>query len=374
MSEEGKTSNDLPLFSADDLGFSDVPELDDDDTSKEGSGENMTIVGASELDPDLDKEEEEEEKDDEGDDNTKREDSDDLDYGEDADDQAIGLYKTLLEKGTIIEDEENPFDGTWDSLDEHLSKIPYYERSKIYSNAPEPLQKLLEFAFADERNITRESIKEFINAYLEDTEEKIPQQFDSIDSAREYLKKEILAQGVMDEAEVDIALDALEEKEDDGAALIAKANAIEKKKAEQKSDKHEQLLAQKRAEAKEAEEAQNKFAQEVSTVFDQTGWSKSRIDTVKRQLINRDTQKTFTTAWNSPKALVQLANLATFYDEKTGEFDLTKFVKQVASKSIKDLKNKQIKDNFTSKGSNAKSGSKIESQSSAIDKLEAIIP
>lgn len=341
MSEEGKTSNVPIVFSEEEL-FDTI----EGPTPPDDGGQEMNIVSASDF---VESHEEEEE----------------IEEGQDP--NAMGLYKTLVEKGIFSEDEK--FQGTWDAIDDKLSELPYLVKQQIIENSPEPVQKLFDYVFADERTVTKETLKEFLTTYLEDTQEMTPQAFESDDSARQYLKQAFAQNSAIKDDEVDIMLDVLEEK----GELKSRAEALEQQRISQKSNKHEELLEQRKAQASQQQEAQKEFSHSVVKALDETGWRKTRINDIKKSLSSQQTQRVFTQAWNSPKALIQLANLGLYFDLEKGEFDFDEFVKQVASKDIKNLKDKQIQDNFSSSGTKSKGRDGKRSSFSAFDSLEPII-
>ncbi len=263
-------------------------------------------------------------------------------YAEAAEDDAIGLYKTLIDKGILFEDSETPFDGTWDSLDKHIENLPEMVANSIVQQMPEAVQNLMDFALT-KGEVTHEDLVEFFKLQDEDyksTNTKIT----TIEAARSYMAKVMKTQNYEDDV-IEATLDAMEDKGE--TFLINKAKSHAEKTTSQKSvEKLEAEKAQKAANLVKQQEYFGKLNQELTNLK----YTEKRNQAIKENLDPRIIGTKNQAIQNSPKAVIQLADFYSYFNTKTGVFDLEAYSKQVASKEVDEIKKNLIRDNFSSSG------------------------
>lgn len=255
------------------------------------------------------------------------------DYGANAEATAVVFYEDLVERGILSAD--SAFNGTWESLNTELDAIPQKAVNTIIEEAPELTKQIIRFAFAGDE-ITKESLTNFMKTYLDEIDETPTQVIETMDEARDFLTAQYKAEGKRASV-ITSMLNALE----DDDALLEEAQAEQAKTQEKtKTSKSEALIAEAENSriAREAQQAQ--FVATLSSEIEATGWQKTRQDKIKQTLGGNKLNTVLTEAASSPKALVQLADFATYWNPKTKQFDYTAFIAQNESKAAISLKEK----------------------------------
>lgn len=270
--------------------------------------------------------------------------------------EAVGYYNTLVDKGFI--EKSDDFKGTFDSLGEAIEKSALSIAAKseevmssvaeaIYTNAPDTLKKVLEFSFL-KPDATKQELKDFVDAFV--SEIPVVQEVKTNEDARKYL--ETTYSKTMNRVAVRAALDALEDESE--TALVEEANKqIGFHNADVKaknSDKAEAILNETKRAKKEREEADLAFANSIYDEIKATDWQDKRKKTLTGFVSSGKANEVIKAASQKPKAFLQLADLATYYDPVKGEFDISAYVKQASTKAVEEMKNNAIKDNFKSTG------------------------
>lgn len=263
---------------------------------------------------------------------------------EGADSDALATFKTLVDKGILPDDDE--FSGTWEDLDERMAALPQLVAQSIISSAPDITQKIIEYSFLKD-NITKEDLKTFINTYLEDIEE-VPIEEKDIDSVKHYIQEKYSSKGLSNTAITAIIRD-LEDQDFDGQALINEAKKLSEDKSDKKSDK---LIEKAKEDQIRVQEEQRYFIESLANEIKATGWAETRINTIANYLQENRVSKIIQNAFLNPKALVQLANFTTYYDDKTNTFNFEEFAKQANTGKVESLKTNLLKDNFKNSASN----------------------
>lgn len=284
-------------------------------------------------------------------------------YAEAAEDEAIGLYKTLIDKGILFEDSETPFDGTWDSLDKHIENLPEMVANSIIQQMPEAVQNLMDFALT-KGEVTHEDLVEFFK--LQDEDHKSSNsKINTIEAARSYMAKVMKAQSYEDDV-IEATLDAMEDKGE--FFLINKAKTHADKSVSQKSvAKLEEEKAQKAANLAKQQEYFGKLNQELTNL----GYTEKRNQAIKENLDPRIIGHKNQAIQNSPKAVLQLADFYSYFNQSTGVFDLEAYSKQVASKEVSEFKKNLTRDNFSSSGTKS-SGRSHQTSNKSGDELVPI--
>jgi len=284
-------------------------------------------------------------------------------YAEAAEDEAIGLYKTLIDKGILFEDSETPFDGTWESLDKHIESLPDMVANSIIQQMPEAVQNLMDFALT-KGDVTHEDLVEFFKLQEEDYKSS-NSKINTIEAARAYMAKVMKSQNYEDDV-IETTLDAMEDKGE--TFLINKAKSHADKTVSQKSvERLEAEKAQKAANLAKQQEYFGKLNQELVNLK----YTDKRNQAIKENLDPRIIGTKNQAIQNSPKAVIQLADFYSYFDSKTGVFDLEAYSKQVASKEVSEFKKNLTRDNFSSSGTKS-SGKSHQSSNKNGDELVPI--
>jgi hypothetical protein len=263
---------------------------------------------------------------------------------EDIDPKAKAYFEELKSRGYV--DESKEFQGTWEELDEYFDTLPQQVLDSVVQSLPEVSKDVMRFIATAGENITKDEMKNFFNTYFEEQENK-SLNIETADDAREFLENHFKELGLRPKA-ITSTLDALEEDDEllDEAKKIfeeknkeSKVNKIIEDKNNQNTEKEQQL-----------KERVEKIQEELKTI----GWKQEVVKEVTKVLSGNNLNTNLTKIITNPKGLIQLANLTRLYNEKTGEFDLSAFVKQIETKTTTSLKDRLENEAFSSSGVSTK--------------------
>lgn len=252
-----------------------------------------------------------------------------------SDEDAIATFKTLRDKG-IIPVGEDVNVSSWEELDEYITDIPKMVMENIISSAPNEAQKVIQYAFTKGNDLTKEDLKDFINLYLEDSNTV---EVDTAEDARNVLAKAYKEQG-MRQSVINATLDALEDEGED--ILVDEAKKYSK--STKADDKIKEVETQKAAEAEKQKEYFNSFTTEVN----QLELSTQRKKIIQEEMTKGITNEKLNSVIADPKAITQLVNFLSYYDDKTKSFNFKDFVNQTFSKKAEEMKSNIVKDHFSS--------------------------
>lgn len=257
------------------------------------------------------------------------------------------FYQELVDRG-IAAQEDGKTDYTWEDvnnvLDGYSRELPEQVADQIISSTPEYARNLIDYVFTKGENLSKEDLKNFYNQYLDDLDIlESNTDFTDASTARDFLAKEYKAQGFRD-AQIEVLLDTLEDESEETLKAEAKKYADKRKE----SLKTKEILNEEKENLRSSKEELREFSNKITEELTSTGWKASRINKVKQELFNGRTNEVLSRAAKHPKALIQLANLATYFDEKTGEFNFKDFILQTTSEDAKGLRDKIKKDMFSS--------------------------
>lgn len=255
------------------------------------------------------------------------------------------FYDFVVENG-IIEEIEN-FDNSIDTIKQELENLPVKSFQKAVSSLPELGQQVVNYVFSKD-NVTVDDFKSFIENQVEPAYQEIT--VDDTESARAFLEKQYKDMGIYsDDDDLLEALDLLEEK---GTLLKTAKQLANKVNSELKAqlDAEIQQAVKAKEEAKKLEQEQNKqLVQGINTTLEELKWHDNRkravIENLKPDVLQRKNEA----IRKSYKAIVQLADLYSYFDEKKGEFDFSKLVDvKASSKQASDTKKRMQEDKFSS--------------------------
>ena len=255
---------------------------------------------------------------------------------EDVDPQAKGIYQTMVDKNYIEENED--FKGTWEEVDAIFNDLPEKVAVSLVNSLPDFAQNLIDFTFTKGADLTKEDLVNFAKAM---DNPAVEMNIDTVENQRTVVAKMLKEIGESDEDIPDI-LDLYEDK----GKLEAKAKAYKEAKAKAKASQEEELLNKAKVSKVERKQKFDEFVNGVTGFLKESGWSKNKQKEVYNEIFNKEMNRKSKIVQNHPKALAQLADFMTYFDEKTGEFDLTNFKKAGASKAVKKVKD-TIAKNFS---------------------------
>jgi hypothetical protein len=282
---------------------------------------------------------------------------------EDGEADAIATFNTLKAKG-ILDGEDVK---TWEDLDQKLDELPNRIADELVNQIPEPGRKLLDFMISSQHRLDKDSLKEFVNTYLEDMDNSGANvDVSNNESAKDFLQGIYKQKGYKDSL-IEVMVNALEDEND----LIGEATR-ELNKIKAKAPKSDKLINDQKELSYQERRAKQDFVRAIDTELKDLGWSRNRINTIKGQLASGETNKILSAAGNSPKALVQLADLASYYDAAKGEFNFEAYIAQIASKDVKQIRDNVTKDNFGSIASKTKINDQRKGTGSLFDVLRPV--
>lgn len=279
---------------------------------------------------------------------TENEDEIEYTYAEEADDDAIATYQQLVDRGFI--DKSETFNGTWDNLDQLYSDIPKSVASALVQTAPEKGQELIKYVFNKGQDLTIDDLRSFMEVHLQAESE--PTLIETPDVAREFLHNHYVTTMGIEADVAEAMLNKMELKDDN--SIMTKSNEIKQKeidlfKQQREDEANAPILAQAEAK-KQAEQFNKEFIKELQ----ETEWAKERISTVYKEYASGSIKNKWSQIVTNPKAFMHIANILTYFDEKTQEFNFDEFVKMAKTPKVKQTKQNLRKDNLKSAYSKGK--------------------
>lgn len=253
------------------------------------------------------------------------------------------LVYNFLRENQFAPEVEN-FDGSPESLRNILESLPDTYMQQALGTIHDDSRVLLQYAYNLGKDADIGALKTFFDQYYE------PQLTDyditTDEGARGYLADMFRRKNVYDSAEdINNALDMLADQ-DKIKTLAQKNYTVEKQEFDKKAAEQAKQVEQQ---AKLNKEKQAQRQQAIIQQLNELEWSDDRKMKIAQNLNpNVASQKT-KAIMNSPKAVVQMADFYTYFDEKKGEFNLDAMVKARAeSLNNEDIKKNIEKDSFTS--------------------------
>lgn len=230
------------------------------------------------------------------------------------DETATIFSEMLKERGLLSDKEYNSFDEIEEELENYKTDLPNKVKDNLLNSTPQLAKDLVDYVLS-KPDLTEEDLKEFYTLHLQDQTNDL----NDNEQARAFLNNYYKDQFPQDS--IDILLDSLE----DSDKLLEKAKELN-------TSKSKEILEQAKDQAKVNQELQEQKVKEIQQEFESLTWKKAHKDKVYEQVFSGKTEETLLTIASSPKAIIQLANLVSYYDPKTQSFDLSTFVNQVETK------------------------------------------
>jgi len=245
---------------------------------------------------------------------------------EDGESEAIAMFQVMKEKGIVSDDAD--FNGTWEGIDDLINTyLPQKAAEAIIEQAPVKYRTLLAAVYNEGVEPTMEELKSILLAAEADfTETTFTIKTD--DDAREYLEKVYEEKGMRKSA-IKAQLDDIEDED----KLLEEAKKEYATKEAAREKQLEKVRESQIAKRKEDDAKQAQFIESVKQELVQATWKPERKQTVVKVMNNLPS--IFDKVKNSPKGIVQLADFASYYNEKTGTFDMDAYKKQALSPNLR---------------------------------------
>lgn len=254
------------------------------------------------------------------------------------------FYQELVENGLAT-----PKDGqeqySWDDVNSVISnykeELPVKITEQLIAAVPDVGKDLIDYVFTKGDSLSKEDLLAFTNKYIEELD-TMNIDVSNLDNAKSFLSKQYKAQGFRD-SQIEVMIDALEDDSDE--TVIEEAQKVKTKVYGERESK--KIIENTKQEKQSSQIAQKEFASKLSEELNNTNWKPTRIQKIHNDLVSGNTNKILQKVGTSPKALIQLANLATYYNDQTGEFNFDDFINQAISPKAKSLKDKITSDMFS---------------------------
>lgn len=352
-----------------DISLDNLKEVSPEETQeKRDEGEGDDIIKLDELDPDnlpeeveellgVQKGEEEEEETSEGEETEE-------------DTPVHRAYNVMTSLGVIDELEE--FDGSEETLVEALKNRDAQVAQNFVAAAPPLAQKLLQYVFTAE-DLNKDSLREFYDTYLNEIDTQLPESYSNVEEAKEFLINYYKNEKGLNPKVAASAVEILEDEDENGQSVLEEANKhLKTMKSSSKTDE----IIQRELEAKQKREQQQaQFVDNFKNSLQESTFTDTRRKQIEKEVFTNTTVEKVNQIFNSPKSLVQLANVLMYYDAQKDEFDFKKLVEKGFTEEAKNIKKSIITDNFNTGGSTSKGkkGNPDKQNKISLDDLKPIL-
>lgn len=259
------------------------------------------------------------------------------------------IYEELAKRNVLQLDKDKE-SYSWEDieqgLDSYTKELPSIVAEAMIESFPEKGRQLLDFIVTKGEDLNDKDLADFVNTYLNDIQaQNQTLDYDNEDAVKTYLEGKYKAQGFK-ESVVTAMIDALDDEDDTGDSLKAEAKKLFE--AEKSKSKSKEVLDAAKQQKVEREAAIAKKSQLVIGALKDTGWSEQRVQKVGSILQTGQLSEILKLVDQNPKAIVQLADFASYFDKTTGEFDYSAFMKKSEDKPTKQLKDRLLSSNINS--------------------------
>lgn len=268
---------------------------------------------------------------------------------------AAATAAVLKEMGLI-----NP-EGELSSLDdlEDLLKTqaPQALVTAMVDELPDFGKDLAIFVLSKGADLTKEDLRDFYADFFQDELlESMHFDDDNIEDAKQFLRQEYKSKGMRDSV-INKTIDALDLEEE----LLDEANKLlEERKTQSKTTKKASESMKESQERKVDEVA---FIKSVRGEIQSRNWKPERQKKVLDVIANNRIKDVIRDAVDNPKSLVAFANILSYYDFESKDFDLTDFVAKAATAEVEKTKASIFRDAFKSAGSGSSGDGEITKKS-----------
>lgn len=255
------------------------------------------------------------------------------------------FYDFVTENG-ILDEIEN-FDGSVETLKEHLEQLPFKSFKRAVESLPEFAQQIVNYAFSKEVSSVEE-FKQFMEEVVIPATNQVV--INNVEDARKYLETKYKDMGIY--ASEDDLLESLDLLEEKGTLIKTATSLADKDNAANKQALALKVKAEEEAKLErenKAKEQSLKLSKSIENTFKELNWQPARqqavLENLQADVVNRKNEL----IRNSPKAIIQLADIYSYFDETKGEFDFSKLLDVKAqSKQNTAIKERMQKDKFSS--------------------------
>lgn len=245
------------------------------------------------------------------------------------------MYSYLVQEGFA----EKVDKITPEVVSKAFDELPSSIFKSVVSSFPEHLQDLVMLGF-NNPNLEKEDLVKF----LQETRVE-PVNLEDEDSVEKYVRQKVVNSGVVKEEDVNDYIDLLKEK---GRLNSVGKEFYEKEEAAKTKLKQERLEAEERQRLQNIEK-QKQDAKLLKDTLDALPWSDNRKQAVMANLNAQVLKRKNDAIRSNPEALLQFADIYSYFDEKTGKWDFSKLIDAKAnSKVAEEIKQNLDKDNYTS--------------------------
>lgn len=245
---------------------------------------------------------------------------------EGADPNAYGIYQTMLDKKYVSPNED--FKGTWEEVDAIFETLPDQIFQGVIESLNPKVKAVLEFGYSKE-DITDEELTNFFQSI------HVPE----VDITTEegqilFLTDELKVEGKEEEA-----ADLIELWKEKGL-LETRASKYKEVKEAKVAKLQETQIEQARQEKATKKAQATEFKQKITKEVEATEWKDTRKEVVLNEIFSGNMKTKSQEISKHPKAFYQLADFMTYFDAKTGAFDLENYINQGLTPSTKEVKSK----------------------------------
>lgn len=257
--------------------------------------------------------------------------------GEEVDDRAIALFNFLKEEELV---DATEFSGKPSDLVDILDSLPETMFYRAVQVLPQDAQELLNYAFQLGEKADFNALKTFFDKYVDQ-----PVALETDEQAEVYLKNELKNNRLFKtEEKINKYVDDLIEK----GELLATAKELDAEKQSSREAARATEVAAVEASRKQAKvEAENFYKTLYDEVQNQP-WQDTRKNIVLDNLIPEKVSAVNQLIMKSPKAMIQLADIYSRFNAKSGEFDLTDLALKADTKKVQEKKDAIVKDRASS--------------------------
>lgn len=260
------------------------------------------------------------------------------------------LYDILVDSNIIPEDEE--FQPTVENFESLVSELPEQMFMQAVSTLPDFAQELLQLSLQKPDISVQDFAEFFDNYYLRPSSLSQPT---TDDEAYEFLKPVIMQTKLFPTEER--ATRYLDDLLQDGL-LLEKAQEVYNEHMQAIEQEKQEQLEQVRLQKQQSEQERVQFYEQLYDTVQSLDWDPSRKEAVLENLKPEEAMRKNDLISRSPKALAQLADIYSYFDESKGEFDFSELGIRKVSKQLKSTKENIERDKISSHLSKIKTNPK----------------
>lgn len=263
---------------------------------------------------------------------------------EDGDLTEVDVFYDYLTSNNFLDPLEE-WDGKAETLEKALESLPskfFMEAAKTVNEQSYPL---MEYMLTLGQDATIEKMNEFFSKYIQPASSIKEDDLKDEEKAYDYLKSKMVGTRLFPTEDKAVRhLDSLSEED---AIVETALQFFKDEEAARKAAMEEEVKARQK-EDEEARKRDEQYAQALITKLEELPWEKSAKQKVLANLSPKNIDTLNAQIWASPLAVLQLGSLYSFFDPKTGAFDLKAFAAQANTATVEKQKDNARKDSLSS--------------------------